>query len=149
MKIKFNNVTIDVQNVDVRKDDCYPTKEERILRFKAWGEQILYLVEQRKEACKKQLLNNLDRVVHSDDYVIEYVTASGRMRHYSRSAMEAMERVSNINDNPNEIWNDTAACLQIVKALYWADDNIRNTVIAGTSFDDLYGMLLERLICEH
>jgi hypothetical protein len=147
MKIKFNNITIDVQNIDIRKEGCHPTKEECILCFKAWGKQILYLVEKRKDACKRQLLNNLDRVVYSDDYIIEYVTAS--VRHYSRPAMDAMERVSNINTNPNEIWNDKAACLQIIKALYWADDNIRNTVIAGTSFDDLYSMLLERLTCEY
>lgn len=146
MKINYPFATVEVFSCDNRDESNRPSELKCIKTVQAWNDIIIELVGKRMEACKNQLLTNLSRIKYADEYIIEYQTESGRNRHYSNMAMQDMEFV--VKDfNANNIWHRAGSLLQILKALYWADEKTRQLVIADASFDDLYSMILEKVLC--
>ena len=148
MEVKINNkTTIKIyptserfQNFSLGKDNLY----EAIC---AWKTTIHQLVQMRLNACKDNLISNLSRVDSVDGYVIVYHTENGNMKHYSAPAAQAMEMIlDNILENPEKIVDDHMCLLQISKALYWTSSCDRIETKDGYTFDNLYSLILDRLI---
>lgn len=148
MEVKINNkTTIKIyptserfQNFSLGKDSLY----EAIC---AWKDSIHALVQMRLDACKDNLISNLSRVDSVDGYVIVYHTENGNMKHYSAPAAQAMEMIlDNILENPEKIVDDHMCLLQISKALYWTSSCDRIGIKDGYTFDNLYSLILDRLI---
>lgn len=138
--IKFYPTSERLQNISLGKDCLY----EAIC---AWKTVIHQLVQMRLNACKDNLVSNLSRVDSVDEYVIVYHTENGNMKHYSAPAAQAMEMIlDNILENPEKIVNNHMCLLQISKALYWCNSYDRSGIEDGYSFDNLYSLILDRLI---
>lgn len=146
MEIKLNDTTITIVCNKSTKD----TKASNDRLFEAivaWRAPICGLVQERLVACKNNLMDNLSRIDSANEYTVCYHTKGGNTKHYSASAAQAMQFV--VKDfNANNIWHRAGSLLQILKALYWADEKTRQLVIADASFDDLYSMILEKVLCD-
>ena len=146
MEIKLNDITIAIVCNKSTKDN--KVSNDRLLEaIIAWRSPICGLVQERLNACKNNLLDNLSRVDSANEYTVCYHTKSGNAKHYSAIAAQAMQFIiDNILENPGRVVDDHMCLLQIVKALYWASDFTKNCVKDGYSFDDLYSLILSRLI---
>lgn len=146
MEIKLNDTTITI----VCNKSAKNTKASDDRFFEAivaWRAPICGLVQERLVACKNNLMDNLSRIDSTNEYTVCYHTKSGNTKHYSAPAAQTMQFViDNILENPERVVDDCMCLLQIVKALYWASDFTKNCVKDGYSFDDLYSLILSRLI---
>ena len=146
MEIKLNDITITI----VCNKSAKNTKASDDRFFEAivaWRAPICGLVQERLVACKNNLMDNLSRIDSTNEYTVCYHTKSGNTKHYSAPAAQTMQFViDNILENPERVVDDCMCLLQIVKALYWASDFTKNCVKDGYSFDDLYSLILSRLI---
>lgn len=146
MEIKLNDTTITI----VCNKSAKNTKasDDRLFEaIVAWRAPICGLVQERLVVCKNNLLDNLSRIDFANEYTVCYHTKSGNSKHYSAPAAQTMQFIiDNILKNPERVVDDCMCLLQIVKALYWASDFTKNCVKDGYSFDDLYSLILSRLI---
>lgn len=119
-----------------------PVKEINLEKvFQAWHTVIIESLQARLQTCKTHLFENHDRVVKVTEYTILYVTKSNVLQHYSIPAARSMEETITAFQHGDYSLN-TMNILQILKALYWVPDSVRNQRIKGVSFDDLYSLLL-------
>lgn len=113
----------------------------------AWSEVIYKLVDKRLRTCKDSLVSNLSRIDAASDYNVVYHTTNGVSKHYSAPAAQAMEMIlDNILENPEKIVDNHMCLLQISKSLYWGNSLDRDFIKDGYSFDNLYSLILDRLI---
>ena len=147
MEIKLSNNTIINVICNKSTKDTKASNDRLFEAIVAWRASICGLVQERLVACKSNLLDNLSRIDSANEYTVCYHTKSGNSKHYSAPAAQAMQFIiDNILENPGRVVDDHMCLLQIVKALYWASNFTRNCVKDGYSFDDLYSLILSRLI---
>lgn len=146
MEIKLNDTTIIIVCNKFMKDN--KVSNDRLFKaIVAWRASICGLVQERLVACKNNLMDNLSRIDSANEYTVCYHTKSGNSKHYSAPAAQAMQFIiDNILENPKKIVDNSMCLLQISKALYWASDFTKSCVKGGYSFDDLYSLILSRLI---
>ena len=146
MEIKLNDTTITI--VCNKSTKNTKASDDRLFEaIVAWRAPICGLVQERLVACKNNLMDNLSRIDFANEYTVCYHTKSGNTKHYSAPAAQAMQFIiDNILKNPKRVVDDCMCLLQISKALYWASDFTKNCVKDGYSFDDLYSLILSRLI---
>lgn len=113
----------------------------------AWATVIYIAVSNRLNHCKLELFDNRNRVSVTDEHTIIYYTETGARKHYSLVAAQAMEDIIGLYHEQylESIKTDPAMLTQILKALYWVDDDIKQAKKNGYSFDTLYSLLLELL----
>lgn len=149
MEVKINNsaiVTI-LSNSNYEFTTNKLGKDELFEAICAWQAVIYQLVDERLSACKNSLLANLSGIDSANDYIVCYHTKNGNNKHYSAPAAQAMQLIlDNILENPSKIVDDHMCLLQISKALYWADSFDRSLIKDGYTFDNLYSLILDRLI---
>jgi hypothetical protein len=147
MEIKLNNNTI-INIVCNKSAKDIKTSNDRLFEaIVAWRAPICGLVQERLLACKNNLVDNLSRIDFADEYIVCYHTKSGNSKHYSAPAAQAMQFViDNVLKNPERVINNHMCLLQIVKSLYRASNFTRDCVKDGYSFDDVYSLILSKLI---
>ena len=133
-------------NIEVTFEENYqikePVKEINLKKaLQAWQTPIVELLQARLQACKTRLFENRDRVVGVSEYAIQYVTKGNVLQHYSLPAARSMAETIKAFQC-GDFYLNTMNLIQILKALYWAPDSVRNLRLDGVSFDDLYSFLL-------
>lgn len=147
MEIKLSNNTIINVICNKSTKDTKASNDHLFEAIVAWRAPICGLVQERLFACKNNLMDNLSRIDSADEYIVCYHTKGGNTKHYSAPAAQAMQFIiDNILENPGRIIDDHMCLLQISKSLYWASNFTRDCVKNGYSFDDLYSLILSKLI---
>lgn len=125
-----------------------PSENIKILSTKkivgAWSDVIAEAINARINHCKLALFDNRERVYKVASDHITYYTSEGVEQHYNFSAIEAMEKVLRCIEQKyfDPIVEEEPLALQVLKALYEVSTEVKASIKEGTTFEDLYSLLL-------
>lgn len=119
---------------------CYSPHEAVM----AWREVCIKALRMRIDACMEMLFRNKDRVVGSDERGVLFKKKNGNIHHFSHAscfAMEAFIEILEEAESAGDITFDALQIQQLMKALYWIPDELKNDH-QGIGFGELIDCLL-------
>jgi hypothetical protein len=109
--------------------------------FEAYRDLIIEALQARMNACVSMLYRNIDRVIYSDEYCVQFARKDGTIHSFNHPSYKVMEETINHLNVENYCLIGKANCDQIAKALYWIEKP--SSPINGISFGNLISCIME------
>jgi hypothetical protein len=109
--------------------------------FEAYKDVIIEALQSRMNSCVSMLYRNIDRVIYSDKYCVQFARKDGTIHSFNHPSYKAMEETIVFLNVGNYRLIGKGHCDQIAKALYWIEKP--SAPINGISFGNLISCIME------
>ena len=115
----------------------------------SWSDVCILALNMRMDSCVSMLFRNKERILISNECQVVFRKANGQIHHFNHPSFNAMERMVNQLQcgNWEAIKHDPMGVRQLLKALYWIPEDIRQDN-GGFGFGQLISCLEEFTLTE-